>query len=87
MRQLIMASVILSLSTLSLANSQDLMVRKDQITEKINSMDCVQFKAKLPSMAKINIGEIKFSKPGSESYELAVHTIDLAFTKASKCMK
>ena len=87
MRQLIVASVIFTLSTLSFADSEEVMRKKDQIDDKFRQMDCVKFKAKLPSLAKINLGEIKFTKPGSENYELAIYTIDLAFKKASECMK
>lgn len=87
MRYLIIATVIFSMSGLSFSSSEELMRRKGQVSDKINQMDCAKFKAELPSLSKTNIGEIKFSKPGSESYELAVYTIDLALKKASKCMK
>ena len=87
MRKLILASIIFSLSTFSFATTDDLMRRKSKINESIKTMDCVKFKQQLPSLAQSNLGEIKFSKPGSESYELAIYTIDMVLKKSSKCIK
>ena len=58
---------------------------KADLDSQSASMSCNELKDGLPKLAS-NIDAIKYEKPGTVKYDIALYAVKLALRKASKCI-